>query len=43
MSSPRASINRLPAKSQARANVLVGAMLYVKGRTILELTVDLTK
>jgi len=39
MSSPRASIDRLPTKSQARANVLVGAALYVKGRTIPELTV----
>ena len=43
MSLPRASINRLPVKSQARASVLVGAMLYVKGRTIPELTVELDR
>src|SRR5215475_7339245 len=42
-SSPRASIYRLPIKSRARADVLVGAMLYVKGRTIPELTVELAK
>jgi len=41
MFSPRASINRLPAESQTRANVLVGAMLRVKRRTVPELTVDL--
>jgi hypothetical protein len=43
MSLPRASINRLLAMSQARVNVLVGAMLYVKGRTIPELTVELAR
>src|SRR5215813_11641902 len=43
MFSPRASINRLPATSQARANVLAGAMLYVKWRTIPELTVELAR
>jgi len=43
MTSPRAFISRLPTKSQARAGVLVGAMLYVKGRTIPELTVELVK
>jgi hypothetical protein len=43
MSLPRASFNRLPVKSRARANVSVGAMLYVKRRTIPELTVELDR
>jgi hypothetical protein len=43
MPSPRASISRLPTKSQARASVLFGAMLYVKGRTIPELTAESAK
>jgi hypothetical protein len=43
MSSPSASISRLTAKLQARADVLVGAMLYVKGRTTPELIVESAK
>jgi len=43
MSLPRASINRLLSKPQHRANVLVGAMLCVKRRTIPELTVELAR